>query len=321
MKSLLPHIAKIARNFYAIYMNSCIKRVKVSTKSIMVLLTFPETQTHTVTPVAEYKGTPRPKTSSVCSKHDNEQLKLFCESCDKPTCAFCILLEHKDHPYLFIHEALEKNMPLMRKMMLALEGKRSITTNERCEDLWSFYFSSTSHLSFVILPLTSIDNATLVEHTIADITAVDQLVNQQKQLIKYNIKRYAEELKKTIDSREKELLDQLDKLTDANSQTLSINHFIACLLDNRCRRLRTRRRSPACVVHLIFRRQRSKRTIRWRFYRWSRYYRTSFGISSKFTHRIKSVSILRSMKMYWRWENYTYEKRNVSQRDKNDCRP
>jgi len=145
-----------------------------------------KSSTHQINLITEMRGTSRPKTPSVCSKHDNEQLKLFCEACDKPTCAFCILLEHKDHPYSFINEALEKNMPMMRKMMQALE-----------------------------------DNAMLVENTISDITATDQLLNQQKHLIKHNIKRYAEELKKTIDFREKELLDQLEKLADSNSQSMN----------------------------------------------------------------------------------------------------
>ncbi|KAM9003093.1 E3 ubiquitin-protein ligase TRIM33 [Sarcophilus harrisii] len=36
-----------------------------------------------------------------CPVHKQEQLKLFCETCDRLTCRDCQLLEHKEHRYLF----------------------------------------------------------------------------------------------------------------------------------------------------------------------------------------------------------------------------
>lgn len=34
-----------------------------------------------------------------CPFHKKEQLKLYCETCDKLTCRDCQLLEHKEHRY------------------------------------------------------------------------------------------------------------------------------------------------------------------------------------------------------------------------------
>lgn len=38
-----------------------------------------------------------------CPVHKQEQLKLFCETCDRLTCRDCQLLEHKEHRYKYYH--------------------------------------------------------------------------------------------------------------------------------------------------------------------------------------------------------------------------
>lgn len=38
-----------------------------------------------------------------CPVHKQEQLKLFCETCDRLTCRDCQLLEHKEHRYQYYH--------------------------------------------------------------------------------------------------------------------------------------------------------------------------------------------------------------------------
>ncbi|KAG9472269.1 hypothetical protein GDO78_020599 [Eleutherodactylus coqui] len=42
-----------------------------------------------------------------CPFHKKEQLKLYCETCDKLTCRDCQLQEHKEHRYQFIEEAFQ----------------------------------------------------------------------------------------------------------------------------------------------------------------------------------------------------------------------
>ena len=41
----------------------------------------------------------------MCAQHPGEQLKLFCDTCDRMTCRDCQLVEHKDHRYFFVEEA------------------------------------------------------------------------------------------------------------------------------------------------------------------------------------------------------------------------
>lgn len=43
-----------------------------------------------------------------CPVHKQEQLKLFCETCDRLTCRDCQLLEHKEHRYRS-HNCLSRN--------------------------------------------------------------------------------------------------------------------------------------------------------------------------------------------------------------------
>lgn len=44
-----------------------------------------------------------------CPVHKQEQLKLFCETCDRLTCRDCQLLEHKEHRYRS-HNCLSRNI-------------------------------------------------------------------------------------------------------------------------------------------------------------------------------------------------------------------
>lgn len=44
-----------------------------------------------------------------CPVHKQEQLKLFCETCDRLTCRDCQLLEHKEHRYRS-HYCLSRNI-------------------------------------------------------------------------------------------------------------------------------------------------------------------------------------------------------------------
>ena len=72
------------------------------------------TKDHTIRPKEEMEDEPtesgRKSSSSgidkrifFCHVHKQEQLKLYCESCDKLTCRDCQLLEHKDHKWVVFH--------------------------------------------------------------------------------------------------------------------------------------------------------------------------------------------------------------------------
>lgn len=40
-----------------------------------------------------------------CEEHKDEQLKLFCKTCQKVICRDCALVKHREHDYVFVHES------------------------------------------------------------------------------------------------------------------------------------------------------------------------------------------------------------------------
>ncbi|XP_077196445.1 transcription intermediary factor 1-alpha-like isoform X2 [Paroedura picta] len=58
-----------------------------------------------------------------CPYHKKEQLKLYCETCDKLTCRDCQLLEHKDHRYQFIEEAFQNQKGVIDRLVTQLMEK------------------------------------------------------------------------------------------------------------------------------------------------------------------------------------------------------
>ncbi|XP_070612414.1 transcription intermediary factor 1-alpha [Erythrolamprus reginae] len=58
-----------------------------------------------------------------CTYHKKEQLKLYCETCDKLTCRDCQLLEHKEHRYQFIEEAFQNQKVIIDTFITKLMEK------------------------------------------------------------------------------------------------------------------------------------------------------------------------------------------------------
>ncbi|XP_073523246.1 E3 ubiquitin-protein ligase TRIM33 isoform X5 [Phyllobates terribilis] len=60
-----------------------------------------------------------------CPNHKQEQLKLFCETCDKLTCRDCQLLEHKEHRYQFLEEAFQNQKGAIENLLAKLLEKKN----------------------------------------------------------------------------------------------------------------------------------------------------------------------------------------------------
>ncbi|XP_075711775.1 transcription intermediary factor 1-alpha isoform X3 [Rhinoderma darwinii] len=58
-----------------------------------------------------------------CPFHKKEQLKLYCETCDKLTCRDCQLQEHKEHRYQFIEEAFQSQKVVIDTLISKLMEK------------------------------------------------------------------------------------------------------------------------------------------------------------------------------------------------------
>ncbi|XP_061181390.1 E3 ubiquitin-protein ligase TRIM33-like isoform X1 [Saccostrea echinata] len=64
-----------------------------------------------------------PQKIMFCTVHKNEQLKLFCETCDRLTCRDCQLEEHKDHKYQFLSEAIKHQRENLQNAVVKLKQK------------------------------------------------------------------------------------------------------------------------------------------------------------------------------------------------------
>ncbi|XP_076310696.1 transcription intermediary factor 1-alpha-like isoform X2 [Tachypleus tridentatus] len=58
-----------------------------------------------------------------CSIHRKEQVKIYCESCDKLTCRDCQLIEHKDHRYQFLASAYEQHKAYLSALLSKIREK------------------------------------------------------------------------------------------------------------------------------------------------------------------------------------------------------
>ncbi|XP_073515133.1 tripartite motif-containing protein 66 isoform X4 [Phyllobates terribilis] len=61
-----------------------------------------------------------------CPIHNQESLKLFCESCDVLMCRHCLVLEHKDHRFRRLDEALQNQRVLLENVITQVEEKKIV---------------------------------------------------------------------------------------------------------------------------------------------------------------------------------------------------
>lgn len=61
-----------------------------------------------------------------CPLHTQETLKLFCETCDSLICRHCLVLEHKDHRFRRLEEALQNQRVLLENVVTQVEEKKIV---------------------------------------------------------------------------------------------------------------------------------------------------------------------------------------------------
>ena len=54
---------------------------------------------------------------SLCSKHKQETLKLFCQTCDYPICRDCIIVDHREHKYAFIEDVFKQQKQVITQSL------------------------------------------------------------------------------------------------------------------------------------------------------------------------------------------------------------
>ncbi|CAL1263778.1 unnamed protein product [Larinioides sclopetarius] len=90
------------------------------------------TKDHTVRPKEEMEGeniAGRNQKYLFCQTHSHEQLKLYCETCDKLTCRDCQLSNHKEHKYQFLAKACEEEKGHITELLAKIKEKQTLIEN------------------------------------------------------------------------------------------------------------------------------------------------------------------------------------------------
>ena len=149
------------------------------------------TKDHTIRPKSAVGSTVASLTDRVmyCIEHKQEQLVLFCETCDMLTCRNCQLLGHKDHKYSFVDEASRVYKDQLSMIVNKIKEKKSYISNAK----------------------------SLIARRHNEIADKEQAVTSE-------IKSLALNLIKHINSRGKQLLQNLNSVCGAKKSQLQIKH-------------------------------------------------------------------------------------------------
>ncbi|XP_004714924.1 tripartite motif-containing protein 45 [Echinops telfairi] len=76
-----------------------------------------KTMYHTMVDLKDLKGYSRIGKPILCPTHPAEELRLFCELCDRPVCRDCVVGEHREHPCDFTSNVIHKHGDSMRELL------------------------------------------------------------------------------------------------------------------------------------------------------------------------------------------------------------
>ena len=89
---------------------------------------------HKVVPILELNvATLQSGQVQYCSTHKDEALKLFCETCMALVCRDCILVEHREHQYMFVKDACMKVTKQLRDLSQDVQRKLRMCTANLAE--------------------------------------------------------------------------------------------------------------------------------------------------------------------------------------------
>ncbi|XP_074226373.1 E3 ubiquitin-protein ligase TRIM45 isoform X5 [Camelus bactrianus] len=76
-----------------------------------------KTTYHTMVDLKDLKGCSRIGKPILCPAHPAEELRLFCELCDRPVCRDCVVGEHREHPCDFTSNVIHKHGDSVRELL------------------------------------------------------------------------------------------------------------------------------------------------------------------------------------------------------------
>ncbi|XP_074950858.1 tripartite motif-containing protein 66 isoform X1 [Phalacrocorax aristotelis] len=145
--------------------------------------------------------------SLFCPVHTQEQLKLFCETCDTLMCRSCLLTEHKEHRFRHLDEALQNQRVILENVITKVEEKRNgiQVSAKQIEDR----LLEVKHL------YKTVEN----QIKMAKMVLMNEISKRTNILL--------EELEKTISQRKQKLEQQLQGVVVLSRQVEHVQNFIS----------------------------------------------------------------------------------------------
>ena len=116
---------------------------------------------------------------SYCPKHSDEELKLYCDTCQEFICRDCTVKSHREHSFDFVSEET-----------LAAHRKRMLDAKESLSDLCQ-----------------------LLEKSLGKVTAQTELIERQMSEAKTQIEAALTQRQEKLEAHKKELLERVDEVT------------------------------------------------------------------------------------------------------------
>ena len=128
---------------------------------------------------------PPKKVVMTCSKHPNEQLKLYCETCNELICRDCTVKVHRDHHYDLVNDCFQKHKDAILKSL-----------------------QPTKH------------NFAIVSGAITEVKAQSDRLETRGEQTKEKIRETIDRLHDLLEARKRELSSQVDDLVKAFRKSL-----------------------------------------------------------------------------------------------------
>lgn len=94
-----------------------IEEAALMSKTTMATATIASSPITSVSPVAAIADKNSSEDLVRCSKHENELLRLYCETCYTPVCSECTFSEHRGHSFQYLREAVESTKVIVGKLI------------------------------------------------------------------------------------------------------------------------------------------------------------------------------------------------------------
>ncbi|XP_029428319.1 E3 ubiquitin-protein ligase TRIM33 isoform X4 [Rhinatrema bivittatum] len=140
-----------------------------------------------------------------CPVHKQEQLKLFCETCDRLTCRDCQLLEHKEHRYQFLEEAFQNQKGAIENLLAKLLEKKNYV-----------HFAATQ-VQNRIKEVNETNKRVEQEIKVAIFTLINEINKKGKSLL--------QQLESVTKERQMKLVQQQNDITGLSRQVKHVMNF------------------------------------------------------------------------------------------------